>query len=350
MGAVAKVERELAELWRCESSADEAVLRACAYNLVVVCSPGSPEAAEVSRIVARVSETAPGRTLVVVPAASGGLRTYVSAHCHRGPGGKQICSEQVTLETGAEDLALLPGSILQLLAEEMPVYTWWWRPMLEGDELLAPLQQLSDCLIVDSACFDRPRERLAELHRVVTRRGFKGHVTDLVWARLDPWRDAVAAFFDLPQMRGYLDGIEHVRVIGGGPGERGFTAAGAYLAGWLASRLGWQATERADRWRTPSGPEVRVELEQEPDLPAGEIASVRIEAALADQPVAFAVRRTGPQSELVAATIESCDSSPMARRIKLPERDTAALLCDALQEPVRDRLYAAALDAAARMA
>lgn len=350
MGAIAKIERELAELWRGESSEEEAVVRACAYNLVVVCSPGSPEAAEVTRIVAHVSRTAPGRALVVAPAASGGLRAFVSAHCHCGPGGKQICSEQVTLETGAEGLGLVPGSILQLLVEEMPVYTWWRRVMLESDELLLPLQQLSDCLIVDSACFDRPQERLVELYRVATRRGFKGRVTDLVWARLDPWRDAVAAFFDLPQMCGYLDAIERVSVTAGGPAARGFTTAGAYIAGWLASRLGWQATERADRWRTPGGPEVRVELQQDPSLPAGEIASVLIEAALDDQPVSFAVRRTGPGGEFVTATVESRGASPLPRKIKLPERDTAALLCDALQEPACDRLFDAALDAAARMA
>jgi len=331
VGLVSDVERELAGLWRDESSEEGAVVRACAHNLVVVADGG---AEEVAAIVARVSESAPGRALVVAPTgADGGLRPYVSAHCHLGPGGKQVCSEQVTLEAGRDGLQLVPGSILQLLVEDMPVYTWWRRNGLEDDGLLAPLRDLSDCLIVDGARFDRPAEDLERLRSIAAKPGWKGHVADLAWERLDPWRDAIASFFDIPRMRRYIGAIERVTIAAGGP------VVGAYVAGWLASRLDWTLGDDG----------VTVVFERDSDLAAGEVASVLLEAVLDGLPVTFAVRRVEAGSAFVVSTVEMRDTCPLPRRIELPVRDEAALLCGALQEPSRDPLFDEALEAAARM-
>jgi glucose-6-phosphate dehydrogenase assembly protein OpcA len=347
VGVVADVERELAGLWRDESSTEESVVRACAHNLVVVCDGGTEE---VSAIVARLSESAPGRALVVTPSESdGGLRPYVSAHCHLGAGGKQVCCEQVTLEVGRDGIPLVPGSILQLLVEEMPVFTWWRRRGLEDDGLLAPLRDLSDCLIVDGARFVRPAEDLDELRRVAAKPGWKGHVTDLAWERLEPWRDAIASLFDIPRMRRYLGAIERVTVAAAGPGaEDGLTTAGAYVVGWLASRLDWTPGDDAGRWRASDRRRVILAFERDSGLAAGEVASVRLEAILDGLPVTFVVRRVEAGSAFVVSTVEVRDTCPLPRKIELPERDEAALLCGALQEPARDPLFDAALEAAAR--
>ena len=54
--------------------------------------------------------------------------------------------------------------------------------------------------------------------------------------RLHMWQDIVAHFFDDPALRQELFSIQKVRIVAGSDAEA------LYLAGWLASRLGWSAT------------------------------------------------------------------------------------------------------------
>ena len=71
-------------------------------------------------------------------------------------------------------------------------------------------------------------------------------VTDMNWGRLTPWREMVAGFFDPPNIRPYLDRIGHVNIEYAmpeshhGPINR---SQALLVAGWLASRLGWEIGE-----------------------------------------------------------------------------------------------------------
>jgi glucose-6-phosphate dehydrogenase assembly protein OpcA len=350
VGALSSVERELAELWQNETDEGEAVVRACAHTLVVACADDPGDLVAATRIVARVSDTSPGRALVVAPTPTGsGVRPYVSAHCHRGPAGQLVCSEQITLEIAEDGLPLVAPSVLRLRVEDMPVYTWWRRGSLGRNELLESLHALSDCLIVDSRRFERHAEDVTELQRLASLSGFKGRVADLAWAGLDPWGDAIASFFDAPRMRASLHEIDRIAVAAGGtPGDTGFSAPAAWIVGWLAMRLDWTPGARPDRWLAADGREVAVELEIDPDTAAGEISSVRIDSSLGGYPATFAVRRE-PGSDVIVSTVESSDTCPLPRRVRLPERDEAALLCGTLQMRVHDPLFDRVLAAAARM-
>lgn len=349
---VNEVEGQLAELWRETSSEDEAVVRACSLNLVVACDD-ERDVERATRLVAGVSETAPGRALVIArkgaAAEADELDVFVSAHCHRGAGGVQVCSEQVTLEVRGEGRELVPGTILRLLVEDMPVYTWWRRPSLDRDGLLRPLRDLSDRLIVNSAGFDAPVEQLGALRKVASETSWTGHPADLTWARLEPWREALASFFDGPVMRSRLEQVTRVTVTASGPSSKdGRTAAGAYLAGWLSSRLGWSRRGGANGWSRADGGPLTLEFRQDHGLPAGEVAEARLETANGDSTTAFVARREG-SSELVRLTVESKDACPLPHRIKLPSRDEAALLCGVLQQAERDEIFEAALSDAALM-
>ena len=112
---------------------------------------------------------------------------------------------------------LVPGTILRLLVEDMPVRVLWRRPSLTGEALLRPLRDLADRLIVNSARFDAPIEQPRELKEVAFEPAWKGHPADLTWARLEPWREALASFFDGPMMRSHLERLTRVAVSAGGP-------------------------------------------------------------------------------------------------------------------------------------
>lgn len=348
MGAVAEVRRSLAELWSERSDGERPVVRACAHNLVVVCEP---DAGDVNATLARVAPSAPCRALVVRPSPRSGLSMYVSALCHRGPADSVVCSEQIVIEAGGDDLALVPGSILQLLVEELPVYVWWRQADFGDGELVAGLCELADCLIVDSARFGRPAEGLRRLRELGAAEDGCGRLADLGWSRLDPWREALAAFFDAPRLRERLEAIRRVTLTAGGPdGDGAFTTAAAYLVGWLASRLAWTPPGPGGGWRDARGAGLAVDLARDAALAPGEPGAVCLETAAgagdAAGTVTFAVRRGGADGRSLTAAMEAPESCPLPRRIRLPERDEAAWLCEALQQPGRDPLFEAALAAA----
>jgi glucose-6-phosphate dehydrogenase assembly protein OpcA len=261
-----------------------------------------------------------------------------------------VCSEQVTLEARPEGLRLVPETVLQLLVEDMPVHVWWRRSRLGEDLLLVPLRDLCDRLIVDTASLADPAARLRELRSVGSAATWRGHSIDLAWSRLEPWREAVASFFDGPEAAAYVERIAVVEVAAGGPESAGgLTAAGAYLAGWLASRLGWERGEDAGApWRRPDGGRVELRFRRA-DVAAGDPESVRIVAD--DEPAtSFLAQRTGKGGDFVRLAAGTLDACPLPYRRKLPRLDQAALLCGVLQHRGRDPLFESALACAARIA
>jgi len=342
---VARVEAQLAELWRDTSGDGDPVTRACTLNLVVVCSDGAEDLQAATKLVARVAETEPGRALVISfpegderENGADGMEVYVSAHCHRGAGGKQICSEQITLEARGAGRELIPATVLQLLEGELPVYTLWRREEFGRDSLPQALCGLSDRFIANSGNRRDPMRALAGLQSFSTGVSGEGRTADISWERIESWREALASFFDSPSLRPGLNRIQGLQIEASGPAGPGdLTAAGAYLAGWLASRLDWKRDQ------------VKISFAPAPDLPPRELASVRIETEIDGAPATLIARRTDPQSDVVLLSVESQKNCPLPWRIKLPARDDAALLCGLLQRSRKDPIFDAALGAASRM-
>lgn len=342
---VARVEAQLAELWRVTAGGGDPVTRACTLNLVVVCSDGGEDLQAATNLVASVAETEPGRALVVSfpedrqrENGQGEMDVYVSAHCHRRAGGKQICSEQITLEARGAGRELIPATVLQLLEGELPVYTLWRRQEFGGDTLAQSLLDLSDRFIANSGSRCDPLRALTGLERFSAAVSGAGRTADITWERVEAWREALASFFDSPALRPGLERITGLAIEGSGPtGPNGLTAAGAYVAGWLSSRLGWKRDQ------------VKITFAQAPELPPGRLAAVRIETEIDQTPATLVARRIEPTCDVVSLSVETERSCPLPWKIKLPARDDAALLCGLLQRSRKDPIFDAALRAANRL-
>jgi len=343
---VARIEAQLAELWRGTAGDGDPVTHACTLNLVVVCSDGMEDLQAATNLVARVAETEPGRALVVSfpednrqdgDAEGGsvdGMQVYVSAHCHRGADGTQICSEQITLEARGAGRELIPATVLQLLVGQLPVYTLWRRQEFGDDPLPRALLDMSDRFIANSGNRHDPLRAIRGLQRFAASVSGEGRTADISWERVECWREALASFFDAPTLRPSMEQITGLAIEASGPaGDGHVTAAGAYLAGWLASRLGWKRDQ------------VRISFAAATDLPPREVASVRIETSIDGAPAALVARRIDPTSDVVLLSAETEKSCPLPWKIKLPARDDAALLCGLLQRSRKDPIFDAALNA-----
>jgi glucose-6-phosphate dehydrogenase assembly protein OpcA len=191
-----------------------------------------------------LAERHPSRTILLFPRPTedrDALDAEVDLRCFRRGGEEQeVCSEVISIRLCGKR-ATAPASVIQpLLVPDLPVFLRWRGECPWGAVELEELVDVTDRLIVDSSEWPDVEwgyARLAEiLDRVI--------VSDIAWARIEPWRRAVAALW--PDV---ADANE-LRVAGPYP-------EALLLARWLGARL--------DR---------EIDLQHEP---AGEIELVEVD-------------------------------------------------------------------------
>ena len=142
--------------------------------------------------------------------------------------GLGVMHEQVEIDLGPEQLRRLDTIIDPVIVSELP--TVLWSPH-GHEEAVSALLGMIDVMLLDSDQGLEPAAGLIQAAELLR----SAYVVDLAWLRTTPWRERLAASFDLPErikaLR-HLDGI----TIRHRPSS---TASALLLAGWLASRLHW---------------------------------------------------------------------------------------------------------------
>jgi hypothetical protein len=221
-----------------------------------------------------LAERHPSRTILLFPRPGDpdGLDGEVDLRCFvRGGQQKEVCSEVISLRLGGQRSAAPASIVTPLLVSDLPVFLRWRGPLPFGTPELEQLVGVADRLIVDSAEWSDAEAdvpRLAELFDRIA-------VSDITWARTEPWRAAVADLW--PEVAE----ASTLRVAG-------TRNEALLLRSWLAARL-----------RRP------VQLQHEP---AGEIELVEVDGR-------------------------------EARPFRLEPRTSSDLLSDQLEVFGRDRVY-----------
>ncbi len=327
---VAAIERELTRLWKeaARGSGGEAgaVTRACLLNLLVL-SPtgGGPER---DRILAEVVQARPARVLLLEldPALVGDvLQAWISAHCTLPrAGGRQVCSEQVTIRISPGGTTHLPALVSTLVASDLPSCLWLPERFPPDPALLDRLGPLADRMVVDSLHLGVP-----DLEMLARRAVLPGHpmISDLNWGRLLPLQLGIAGLFDSPLMRPLIDRIDAVHTAGGPRSS----AAGALLSAWAGAALRKGAFRRHH--------------EELPGVPDGRITQLVLETSDGSRAVVESEGAAGMWS----SRAELPGACPLPRRSRFRERSTAELLCEELDRTGRDPLYEESLGRAATL-
>ncbi len=333
------IEQVLAELrWRlkpdgetgeaAEHAAAEA--RASVLNLVAVART-SAEQSHVAETLGRLSIHHPSRSLILLAQnerRSLKLDATVSAQSSL-VSGHRISMEQVLLHAHGPVAEHLASTVAPLLIPDLPVMLWWpGRPEFES-RLFNELADLCDRLIVDTDVLD-PRDFPALLE-VARRRRAGCAIGDFNWARLMPWRELSAHFFDPPPMRTWLAGLNGVTVWSGGNGS---TTQARLLAGWTRSRL------------AAAGIEVRTDLhEVQGDAPG--VAGVTLSAQADGRTAQFTIARK--PAGLLATDVRLGEQQYTGQTVRIAPKDGAALLAMELVIPGHDHVYEEALATACRL-
>jgi glucose-6-phosphate dehydrogenase assembly protein OpcA len=344
------------------------VVRACTLNLMVLV-PGGEQLARVSDVIARLSTGHPSRAIVMVAepdVLEPGLEAWISAHCQVRPAGSsQVCCEQITIAARGQATHDLHGMAVPLLEPDLPVFLWWLGDPPLDDHLFDVLAGVSDRLIVDSAGFRAPEATLARLAgRFATpARPGRAALSDLNWARLTPWRQLIAQFFDSPNLQPFLEMLTDVDVsFDPGSGDRPNPAQALLLTVWLASRLDWKSpgapfvfkeapadrSQGEDYHQTLYGRQpvrVRLHLGASGSATAGSLTEVTLAANAAGQSARFVVS-LGEHRDYAVTTVEVEGMKPVSRVVHMDDPEEARLVGADLDILGHNPVYEAALLAA----
>ena len=245
------VERQLAELWKQTSGGREmddeaAVLRTRVANLLVFVSTNEL-LDEVHQMLRELTGIHPSRVLMMVGARAEPDRDIEMSlasifQTDKRNGRERLCCESVTLRAQGNFAAELPSVALPLLIPDLTTFLWWRDVVQVSDKIFDTLLRATDRLVIDSAEFEDPENDLVETDKLFVHYSCENvGISDLNWARLTFWRELLADFYDVPTYQPWLDKLDHVRIDYVGPEHQPTTVApqALLIAGWLASRLGW---------------------------------------------------------------------------------------------------------------
>jgi glucose-6-phosphate dehydrogenase assembly protein OpcA len=367
--SISALERELTRLRRAAGAhakeQGHSIARAAVLNLVVY-ADREMHARRAAASSSRLSTRHPSRVIVVLgDRQREGVDVVVQLHCHvpRPDETAQISYEQILARVKGDADERVASVVIPLLVPDLPVFLWWTGTPPHDTRRFDDLIALADRLIVDSGDFARPDQTLAVMAELArTHTGRKFGITDLNWTRLTPWRELVAAFFDVDTWRPCLDNLVGVRVGFGVDmdGRDIHPSQALLLIGWLASRLGWKPVDALApseaggllfRMANAAGGPivVRVRPRFERGIEPGDTSGVRLQAKHGGDLYEFVLKRE-PDERHVTATVVVSGETRSRRVVPLPAPGIEELLREELSIVGSDHVFEDALHALVALA
>ena len=367
-----EVDATLSSLWKL--SADNMRIganlnvRTSVLNLLI-CTPDIQSALYASKLLRDLSSTHIARaTLVILDQrtdAPDALESWVTLRCFSMISDlMRHCFEQTTLLASGRATQSLANTLSSVLNNRLPVYLWWIGDTKgANDAIFSSMAELCERVIVDSTTFFQPEQGIHTLaHYCKTTPQIA--LSDLNWGRLTLWRQLVAQFFDSPEYRPFLDGIERIEIEHAAAplaevnrAENGEVSpnptAALLLAGWLKASLSMEiasdhaplpTNEGTYEWLLdlPGGGRQTL-MQLRPHIQAGlfpgSLYLVRLTCKSANQRVVFTVKRDADSAH-VQTSVESIEKTRPVRTVNLPDRHNESdLLHNEMEITVHDQLF-----------
>jgi glucose-6-phosphate dehydrogenase assembly protein OpcA len=223
------VEAALRKLLRSRHAENEALIPARVLNLVVIVDRDWK--GEITNRLERVGRYQASRTILCRVETRRTQLDAVATVTYEEPGAGSvgIVRENIEIDLGPEHLDALETIVDPILISEMPTIVWSPHGYGEAVRRLLPVM---DVILLDSDDLPQPAEAFERAGEFCDR----VYVVDLAWLRTTPWRERLAASFDLSERAAALSQISELEIRH----QESSTASGLLLTGWLASRLGWK--------------------------------------------------------------------------------------------------------------
>ncbi|HTU98299.1 MAG TPA: glucose-6-phosphate dehydrogenase assembly protein OpcA [Solirubrobacteraceae bacterium] len=223
------IEAALRELLRERHAANEALAPARVINLIVIVD--REWKGEIANRLERAGRYHGSRTVLCAVEEGRTTLDAVATVSYQEPKGAAlgVMHESVEIDLGPSHLRALQTICDPVLVSELPTVLWSPHGHPEAVDAICPLV---DVMLLDSDDIDDPSDAFARAERLRKH----AYIVDLAWLRTTPWRERLAATFDLPERVDALRDIEELEIR-----HRETSMASALLlAGWLSSRLHWE--------------------------------------------------------------------------------------------------------------
>ncbi len=344
------VEAELTAFWQGEAkkSKDEAITRTTTLNLIIIVEDESLFQ-RANQAVPQLAFHHPCRIILALlnpHIKSGKVEAALSVFCQLSLlSGKQICCEQINLQVPASARQDLAGAILPLLLPSLPVYLWWPNWYYFTAKEFPGLYQAIDRIILDIPATFSSTKALAGFADQAIRLSSDMRVSDMGWARITYWREAIAQLFDSPNNRASLQQLRKITTL---QTKKNISSAAFLLSGWLVSSLDWKlpkqwkASNGEFRFRSPNGEETGWRIATKPEKNLDGLYAIELASDEKDQIRFMASLRQGGLLE-----IETWRSQTLLHKSahSVPRQDDDRLLCNELDLLQTDEVYLQAIKA-----
>jgi glucose-6-phosphate dehydrogenase assembly protein OpcA len=330
------IDGALRNLLRARHAANESLAPARVLNLVVIVD--REWKGEIANRLERVGRYSASRTLLCAIEDKRQTIDATAVMSYEEPkSGLGVIREAVEIDIGTVHLERLDTIVDPVLVSELPTVVWSPHG---HDEAIELLRSVTDVRMLDSDDLDDPTAGLARAAEAEE----YSYIVDLAWLRTTPWRERLAASFDPDERRPLLDELSGLRIRH----RTASTASALLLAGWLASRLGWETTRlSSDAKNVLSGSlshgEDQVEVRLEPaeqDVPG--LAGVTVST-----PSGFSLSLDRAKGGLAARERGAEDAEERSWQVLGASRGEGGILGEGVRQALlRDRTYGPALRAA----
>ena len=267
-------------------------------------------------------------------------------------GGRNICSERITLGCRGNAASRAASAIEAFLVPEIPTALVWLGRVHVDDPIFEDLANDANRIILDSEYTS-----IASVIQVAAWARSQRNapdIADLAWTRVAAWQEMLAQFFDDAETRPLTSKVTRIVLKQAcDPGAR-IGPEAALMLGWIGTRLGWKTSRLAGalRFKREDGAVVSVELASVP-RPKGvaphSLAALAVEAG--DDPKAPALRGsierrlgsgladqadTTPDDDVIVWRCARAGGSEIEQHIRLGANKAAKWLERTLHRPPRD--------------
>lgn len=353
---IARLEKELRDLWaQPDDPSAPPKSRVCTMNLEVVASSRAL-LERYTPVVDEVTASIPSRVILasIEPDAPTDEMTGSATAVCSIEGGRNICSERITIWASGDACARSASAIEAFLVPEIPTALVWLGRVHVDDPVFEDLANDSHRIVLDSMYTS-----LGSLLSVTAwaRKQANGpHIADMAWTRLSPWLEMIARFFDSLDTRPLAEKVTKVRVMQASEPHGRLGPEPALLLGWVATRLGWKTSRLGGktRFKRADGANLVIELGSVP-LPKGvapqTLASVTVEAGHEGKTMIGTIERelgTGhgsaeehatPDADVMCWRLTTPDGAHLEQRVRLGANKAAKWLERTLHRPKHDPAF-----------
>jgi len=342
---LSKIEEEFREIWKNTTGdeSDKAVVKASTLNLIITYNDKN-QYLKALDLIPEVTSRYPCRIIIILinpDPDTTEIKSHISAFCQPPrQDGKQLCCELITLETGLAGENHLPGILLPLLLPDLPVFLWSPNNLFLNNIHFQNFHKNIERVILYNPDTIDSIDELYKMAGYVIKASKMSKVSDMTWAKLTNWREAIAQFFDLKEGIEYLNNLREIHIE---HYSEGISTHAYLLAGWIASRLNWSYLNSPDKYKNHlvfTGPannkiDLFIKRAHSNNRNSG-LAKVEIKSQDKNTDITFVAVK---DNDTIKTYIDSQNSEPTFNYITNEQTDDAHLLCYELDFIKEDAVY-----------